>query len=237
MDPPWTDYVSAFGSVVGILIAGLALIYAVNSAAEARKSAEASDAIANASKATLTAAKQQLDIARQAHRQDLADRSRRPAVDSIELSEVSPQPGESADGVFRISFKNTGDRVLADAVLTVLLDRGSKPQLTDRWARPVAEQPDDEATERWPGPQGAPRSLVYLARPITCQIGVAHTQYVRLQRRGQFAVRVRLFHAELEGGGRWIDAFVEVQEDRAARLVADRPTTDGRLDEFDLSAP
>jgi hypothetical protein len=245
-DPLWTDYVGAFGALVGVLIAAGALVVALRSAAEAKRSAAdaqktrgAAEAIETASGATLKAATEQLALARAEHERVEADRARRPAVERIELSEIESREGELVPaGTFRIGFKNSGDRVLSDAIITILLDPGSSPELADRWGNPTGERPDDETRERWPGVEGPPRSFDYIARSVDCQIGVSYVRYVRIARRGRFAVRVKLFHAGLAGGGPWIDAEVVVDDDGTTRLddlgggLAERPF-EGRCVDFD----
>jgi hypothetical protein len=60
---------------------------------------------------------------------------------------------------------------------------------------------------------GLPRTFEYIARPLDAHVGWSVVEYVRLTRRGRFAVRVRLFHAELDGNGPWIDAAINVARD------------------------
>jgi hypothetical protein len=68
--PLWTDYVAAFGTVVGIAIAGSAFVVARRSARDSTRSAEsaertarAAESIGAASAATLEAATKQLELA------------------------------------------------------------------------------------------------------------------------------------------------------------------------------
>lgn len=220
-DPLWTDYVSALGALLGVLMAGAALVIALRSAADASRSAEsaertsgAAEASAAASEATLHSATAQLELARAAHEQAEADRARRPVVERIELSEITPQPGEVAPvGTFRVGFKNSGDKTLSNALLTILLDSASFPELTDRWGRPTGESADDDTRERWPGVDGLPRTFAYIARFVDVQIGLSLVRYVRITRRGRFPLRVKLFHSELAAGGPWIDAALDIDAD------------------------
>lgn len=248
-DPLWTDYVSAFGAGVGIVIAAAALVVARRSAADANRSAtsaertrEAAETTASAGRSMLEAASEQLELARVEHERIEADRARRPAVERIELSQIESRPGEVAPaGTFRIGFKNGGDRALADAILTVLLDPGSSPELTRRWGDPTGERPDDETTERWPGVDGLPRAFDYIVRPVNAQIGVSYLLYVRIARQGRFPMRVKLFHAELAESGPWVDAAVEVESDGTTTIddLSDHRSggpAEGRCMDFDRPA-
>ena len=116
-------------------------------------------------------------------------------------------------GTFRIGFKNTGDKTLSNALLTILLDPGSFPELADRWGRPTGEIADDDTSERWPGVDGLPRTFAYIARFVDVQIGVSVVRYIRITRRGRFPLRVKLFHSELAAGGPWVDAAIDIDPD------------------------
>jgi hypothetical protein len=231
--PLWTDYVGAFGSIVGILIgitgvliAGVAVYYAIQSAADAecsarlaRRTADASADIANASRATLNAAIEQLRVARIEHERLEADRARRPIVDALIPSEIEARVGEDAPaGTFRIGFTNTGNAPLTEGVLTIMLDPGSTPELTDRWGTPSGQLRDDETIERWPGADGLPRGFDFLVTTVSVRPGVSIVRYVRAKRHGRFPLRVKLFSAELDGGGPWIDVAVEVSTTGQTRI-------------------
>jgi hypothetical protein len=254
--PLWTDYAAAIGAIVGvlvalvgILIAGVALYVALVSARDSARSADlaeetsaAAERIAKASESTMRAAARQQDLAELAHRRIEAERARRPVVDQLYLSEVSPRPGEEdVPAALRIGFTNSGDLPLRDAILTILLDPGSAPELTDRWGDSLREGRLDETTERWPGVDGLPRAFDYLVRTISVPVGVSSVQYVRVARRGRFAVRVKLFHADLDAGGPWTDAAIVVNVDGRTTVVdltAEAPSLQakGRLSEFSREA-
>jgi hypothetical protein len=155
-EPLWTDYVSAFGALLGVFVAGVALLVAVRSARDARRSAESADRTsraaetsAEASRSTLEAATGQLELARAAHERAEAEGALRPSVESVELSEIRPQEGELAPlGTFRVGFKNSGDKVLAGALLTILVDPAAGAQLGNRWGTTTKQLPDDDTIER-----------------------------------------------------------------------------------------
>jgi hypothetical protein len=237
--PYWTDYVSAFGAAVGILVAGAAFVVAFRSARDARRSADSSERTAHASAATLQAANEQLALVRGEHERMEAERRRKPDVKGIQLSAIDPRPGEQAPpGVFRVGFANTGDRELQDALLTILFVPGSAAGLTDRWGNPESGDSKDETRERWPGVEGPPREFDYFARRVSIQVGVASTQYVRIPHAGLFPIRVKLFHAGLTGGGPWTDRWIDV-DDKGTAVIIDitdegsRGPFNGRHADFD----
>jgi hypothetical protein len=225
--PAWTDYASAVGAILGTLTAAVALIIALRSAADARRSSASADQtrvaaekIAAASQAALESTTQQLGIVQSEHDRLEAERARRPAVDRISASAIQPRPAELLpSGLFRIAFKNVGDRPLLDAILTILIDPGSVPALTDRWGTPTGQRPSDETRERWPGPAGLPRTFDYIAQNINVPIGVSHVQYVRVARWGRFALRIKLFQADMTESGPWLDSVVDVDRASGAALV------------------
>jgi hypothetical protein len=244
--PLWTDYVGAFGTVVGIVVAAAAFIVARKSAADSNRSAEsaertakAAESISEASKATLEAAAGQLDVARREHGWLEAERARQPIVDRIELSEIHARPGEETPpGVFRVGFVNTGARALQGAILTVLVDPGCAAVLADRWGNADVDQSKDETHERWPGIAGVPRAFDFFARRANVEAGVATLQYVCVPRAGRFPLRVKLFHAGLARRGPWVDAWIDVDEQGAVAVIrlSDAGFTgqqDGRCDDFD----
>jgi hypothetical protein len=248
--PLWTDYVAAWGAIVGVLVAVVALIIAIYSAKGAARSAESAEAtrdaasqIAKASGATLEAATGQLELARLAHERIEADRARRPTVENIMVTQIHPRAGEEAPaGTFRIGFTNTGDRELGNAILTVLLDPGSAPELTDRWASTAAGMRSDETIERWPGVDGPPRTFDYLVRTVNVPVGVSVLRYVRLLRHGSWSLRVKLFSDDLDDGGPWIDVVIEVGRDGVTRINehsdgSTKGSLKGRLSAFDELAP
>lgn len=224
--PLWTEYVSAFAAVVGVTVAFVALIIARRSARSASASATSAEQTAQsaaesatASTAVAQAADQQLAVAREEQRRLEAERARKPRVSEITPSEVESRPGQEAPArMIRIGFTNHGDRTLEDGLLTILLDPGSAPEITDRWGRNSQEVPADETIERWPGPKGIPRAFVYFAQPLRIPAGVSIVRYVRVARHGRFAIRVKLFSAELDNGGPWVDAMVVVDEAGNARI-------------------
>lgn len=246
-NPLWTDYLAAVATIVGIVIAAAALVMAKRSAADATRSAatsertaRAAEQMSEASVATLEAASGHLELARTEHERLEAERARRPRVDQIELSEVEPRGGEEAPtGIFRVGFMNSGDRPLVDAILTILVDPGLDPLLTNRWGQLLGEQPRDETQERWPGPVGDPRAFDYIAIRLDAAVGLSLVQYVCARRFGRFPVRIKLFSASLDGGGPWIDAWVDIDaagKARIARLPSDQGGKyAGRLD--DLADP
>jgi hypothetical protein len=238
--PLWTEYVSAFGGVVGIFVAGVALLVAMGSAKSARRSAEASESAAETSKEAIRAANAQLAIAEREAERIEAEQARRPAVSGIKISEIESLPGELAPpGVFRISIKNEGERDLRDAWLTVLCVRGSAAELVDRWGNPKSDQDRDVTRERWPGVQGSPEVFDYFARQIHIEVGVSHILYVRIPRSGTFPIRAKLFHQALEGGGPWIDNWVAVDDDSASvrdHFEGYAGASRGRLTDFDEAA-
>jgi hypothetical protein len=239
--PLWTDYVAAFGSavgifvaVIGVIVAGVALYYAARSAQDAeessrlaRRTADAAGDLVHASRATLNSAIEQLQIARAEHSRLEAERARRPAVDRIVVSGITASPGEEAPpGTFRIGFTNTGDKSLTEAVLTIMVDRGALPEVTNRWGDVSGRLSEDVTTERWPGAHGVPREFEYLVTTLDVARGVSRVQYMRLRRHGRFALRAKLFCADLDGDGPWIDVFVDVSETGQTTiddLSADRP--------------
>ncbi len=227
-DPLWTDYAAVAAGLAGIVIAAVALAMAKSSAADAARSAASSERTAraaeqmsDASVATLAAASSQLAFARIEHERLEAERSLRPKVEQIELSEVKPRVGEEAPpGIFRVSFRNSGDRPLTDAILTILVDPGLDPVLANRYGQTHGDQPLDETQERWPGPAGDPRAFDYMAIRLDVAIGVSVVQYVCARRfGGRFPVRVKLFAASLDGGGPWMDAWVDVDERGRSTIV------------------
>jgi len=252
--PLWTDYVAAFGSIVGILIAfvsvivsGVAVYYAARSAGDAeesarmaRRTADAAGDLVHASRATLDAAIEQLRLARIEHERLEAERVRRPVVPELIPSEIEARPGEEAPpGTFRIGFTNEGDAPLSEAVLTIMLDPGSRPEVTDRWGTLSGQVPEDETTERWPGADGVPRGFDFLTAVVTVRPGVSVARYVRANRQGRFALRVKLFSAELDGGGPWIDVAVEVSREGQTMIddlsgQAPANPTAGRCVELDV---
>jgi hypothetical protein len=121
----WTDYISAFGAAVGILVAASAFVVALHSARDSRRSADAAET-------TAASAHEQLVLARAEHEQLEADRRRRPIIERIHVGAIASGPGEEDPpaGVFSIGLTNTGDRDLQDAVLTILFDRAYAAQLT-----------------------------------------------------------------------------------------------------------
>jgi hypothetical protein len=231
---PWTEYVSAWGSLAAIVIAlvsvGIAAVawsQARDSAADSSRSADAAERtalsakeISEASKKALEAATAQLEVATREHERQEAERARQPIVDRIALTDVVPAEGEDpAIGVFRVAFTNSGTRDLTDAYLTILFVRGSASELmTGRWGDPDSSGSRDSTRERWPGPDGSPRDLDYVVKPVSAQRGFWRLQYVRIQRQGMFPIRVKLFHADLAGDGPWIDAWVHVEEDGKTRI-------------------
>jgi len=225
--PLWTEYVSAFATVAAVVIAVVALVIAVlstksasRSADSAAKTAEAAAASAVASAATREAADQQLALARDEHAQIEADRARQPIIEEIVPSQIASRPGELApERTVRIGFTNSGARALEDGLLTIMLDPGSDVELTDRWGTRAGEARDDETIERWPGIDGAPRAFDYFARQMRVPAGVSQLQYIRVERRGRFSLRVKLFSAELAGNGPWVDAVIEVDSAGAARIA------------------
>ena len=224
--PLWTEYVSAFATVAGVLIAVAAVVIAVRSSNSASRSADsaaktavAADASAVASAATRKAAGQQLALAREEHIQIEADRARQPVVEGIVPSQIASRPGELApERTVRIGFTNSGERALEDGLLTILLDPGSDAELTDRWGTRAGEAPNDETIERWPGIDGAPRAFDYFVRQLRVPAGVSQLQYVRVGRRGRFSMRVKLFSAELAGNGPWVDAVIDVDSAGVANI-------------------
>ena len=225
--PLWTDYVAAFGTLVGIVIAGIALLMAKRSAADATRSAKAAEdtaraaeGIGKASTSTLQAATEQLRLATLEHERLETDRARRPVVEQIEISEVQPRPGEEAPaGIFRIGFKNVGDRELVDAMLTILVGPGCGPLLTDRWGNEQPDRSKDETRERWPGVDGGPQTFDYIPLRLKVPVGESRVQYVCATRFGRFPLRVKLFSAALEGTGPWIDAWIDVSPDGTATIA------------------
>lgn len=243
--PLWTDYLSAFGTVVGIVIAGAAFVIAKRSAADATHSAEsaertagAAEAIGTASASTLEAATEQLLLAKLEHERLQQDRARRPVVDRIELKEIQPRPGEEApSGVFRVGFSNSGERGLTDAALTILLDPGSNPALTTRWGNRRWDQSRDETQERWPGVDGDPRAFDYLVVRANVPVGESCRRYVCATRFGRFPLRIKLFSAALRASGPWIDAWVDIEKDGRTTIThlpddARRPH-EGRCEDFE----
>ncbi len=203
--PFWTDYVSAFGAIVGILVAASAFVVALCSTRDARRSADAAET-------TAASAHEQLMLARAEHEQLEADRQRRPVIERIHIRAIAPAPGEEdpSAGVFSIGLTNTGDRDLQGAVLTILFERASAAQLTNHWGQPDLNQSHDTTQEGWPGVEGPPESFYFFARPITVQVGVSFVQYVRIPRVGRFPIRVKLFHATLDRRGSWTDRWIDV---------------------------
>jgi len=65
--PFWTDYVGAFGAIVGILVAAGAFVVALWSARDSRRSADAAEK-------TATSAHEQLMLARSEHEQREVER-------------------------------------------------------------------------------------------------------------------------------------------------------------------
>jgi hypothetical protein len=233
--PFWTDYVAAFGAVVGILVAAGAFVVALSSARDSRRSADAAEK-------TASSAHEQLMLARSEHEQLEAERRRRPAIERIQIGALEPGPDEEDPpaGVFSIGLTNTGDRDLQGAVLTILFERASAAELTDHWGRPDFDQSHDTTRERWPGVKGPPESFYFFARRITVQVGVSFVQYVSILRTGRFPIRVKVFHADLAGRGPWTDRWIEVDED-GKTVVVDigetnaREPYDGRDADFDTS--
>ena len=244
--PLWTEYVSAFATITGVVVALVAVVIAVRSAKSASASAElakdtAASAVASATAgaATQEAAEQQLALAREEHEQIEADRARKPTVDQIVPSQIENRPGEVApERTVRVGFTNSGNRALEDGLLTILLDPGSDAELTDRWGVRVGEARDDETIERWPGPKGAPRAFDYFARQLRVPAGVSIVRYIRVGRRGRFSLRVKLFSAELAGSGLWVDALIVVDQSGVARIdaIADaNGPVAGRYADFDTA--
>ncbi len=231
---PWTDYVSAWGSLAAIVIALLGVGFAAaawsqarDSAADAFRSAEAAERTSDSAKESseastkaLQAATAQLEVATREHEQLEAERARQPIVDRIALTDVVPAKGDDpAIGVFRVAFTNAGTRDLTDAHLTILFVRGSAAELlTGRWGDPDPSGSRDSTRERWPGPDGLPLDLDYVVKPVSAQRGIWKLQYVRIQRQGLFPIRVKLFHIDLAGDGPWADAWVHVAEDGKTRI-------------------
>jgi hypothetical protein len=236
--PLWTDYVSAFGAAVGILVAAGAFVVALRSARDSRRSADAAET-------TAASAHEQLVLARAEHEQLEADRRRRPIIERIHVSAIASGPGEEDPpaGVFSIGLTNIGDRDLQDAVLTILFDRASAAQLTNRWGQPDLDQSRDATQEGWPGVEGPPESFYFFARPITVQAGVSFVQYVRIPRAGRFPIRVKLFHATLDRRGAWTDRWIEVVDPTGKTTVIDigkghrDGPYDGRDADFDFDPP
>jgi hypothetical protein len=110
--PLWTDYVSAFGAAVGILVAAGAFVVAFRSARDSSRSADAAET-------TAASAHEQLVLARAEHEQLEANRRRRPIIERIHVGAIASGPGEEDPpaGVFSIGLTNIGDRDLQDAVL------------------------------------------------------------------------------------------------------------------------
>ena len=225
--PLWTDYVAAFGSIVAVVVAGvgvliaiIALYYAIQSTHEAeessrlaRRTADAAGELVNAGRATLDSAIGQLRIARLEHERLEAERARRPAVEAIVVSQIEPEPGEDASaGTFRVGFTNTGDKALSEGIFTIMVERGALPEATNRWGDVSGDNRDDVTTERWPGIGGTPRAFDYLASNVNTPRGVSLVRYVRVRRYGRFAVRAKLFSADLEGDGPWVDVLLDVSE-------------------------
>jgi hypothetical protein len=237
--PYWTDYVSAFGAGVGIVVAAAAFVVAFRSARDAHSSAESAERTARASTATLEAANEQLTLARQEHERLEAERMRRPQVPAIELSAIEPRPGEETPpGMSRIGFTNSGDRELREAVLTIMFDRGSAVVLTDRWGNPASDQSKDDTRERWPGVDGVPLAFDYFARHVSVPVGVSRLQYVCMPRAGRFPIRVKLFHAALDGDGPWADRWIDVDDQGSTTIIdiaEDGPAGryEGRQADFD----
>lgn len=224
--PYWTEYVSAFGAIVGFLVAGAAFIVASRSARDARRSADASEH-------TARDAKDQLALARAEHEQLEADRRRRPTIERIHIGAIDPVPGEEDPpaGVFSIGLTNTGDRDLQDAVLTILFERASAAQLTNHWGQPDLDQSYDTTKEGWPGVEGSPESFYFFARRITVQVGVSFVQYVRIPRAGRFPIRVKLFHAALDRRGPWTDRWIDVDPTGKTTVIdIDEDHQQGRYD-------
>jgi len=231
--PYWTDYVSAFGAAVGIVVAAGAFVVAFGSARDSRRSADAAEK-------TATSAQEQLMLARSEHEQLEADRMRQPAVESIDLSPIEPKPGEKTPaGVFRIGFTNTGNRDLQDALLTILFERGCAATLTDRWGEPDTDQSKEDTRERWPGIKGAPLAFDYFARSVTVPVGVSLARYVYIPHPGRFPIRVKLFHASLAGSGPWTDRWIEIDDKRNASVVEIGDGSAGPYDghDADFDAP
>ncbi len=220
--PYWTDYVSAFGAIIGFAVAGAAFIVASRSARDARRSADASEQ-------TARDAKDQLVLARREHEQLEEERHRRPAIRRIDISAIATGPGEEDPpaGVFRIGLTNTGERELEEAVLTILFDRASAAELTDRWGTPDLNQSQDATQERWPGIAGPPESFYFFARPVTVQVGVSFVQYVCIPRTGRFSIRVKLFHATLDRRGVWTDRWLDVDPTGKTTITVIGPDDEG----------
>lgn len=250
---PWTDYVSAWGSLAAIVIALIGVGFAVaawgqarDSAADASRSAVAAERTADlakefgeASTKALEAATAQLEVATREHEQLEAERARQPIVDHIALTDVVPAEGEDpAIGVFRVAFTNSGTRDLTDAHLTILFVRGSAAELlTGRWGDPDPSGSRDSTRERWPGPDGLPLDLDYVVKSVSAQRGIWRLQYVRMQRQGSFPIRVKLFQVDLAGDGLWADAWVHVDKDGRTRIrnvdeAKPDKAVEGRLNEL-----
>ncbi len=235
-EPLWTEYVSAFGAVVGILVAASAFVVALRSTRDSRRSADAAETAA-------ASAREQLMLARAEHEQLEADRRRRPVIEHIHIGAISSGPGEQDPpaGVFSIGLTNTGDRDLHDAVLTILFERASAAQLTNHWGQPDLDQSHDATQESWPGVAGPPESFHFFARVITVQVGVSFVQYVRIPRVGRFAIRTKLFHASLDRRGPWTDRWIDVASTGKTEVIdigearTGRPY-EGRNADFDSSA-
>jgi hypothetical protein len=100
--PLWTDYVSAFGAAVGILVAAGAFVVALRSARDSSRSADAAET-------TVASAHEQLVLARAEHEQLEADRRRRPIIERIRVGAIASGPGEEDPpaGMFSIGLTNT----------------------------------------------------------------------------------------------------------------------------------
>jgi hypothetical protein len=250
---PWTDYVGAWGSIAAILVALIGLVVAVaawleasDSAAAAWRSSEAavdtarsSEQINEASQKTLDAATAQLVLAKSEHERLEAERARKAVVERIVLTDVIPAVGDDpAIGLFRIGFTNSGTLDLKDAHLTILFVRGSASELlTGRWGGPESHESRDSTRERWPAGDGAPIDLDFVGKSVIAQRGIWNLQYVRVRRRGTFPIRVKLFHADLDGNGPWVDAWVHVDANGRTRIQninAGKPDSviGGRLDQL-----
>jgi hypothetical protein len=241
---PWTDYVSAWGSLAAILVAlvGVGIASAARkqardsasdssrSATAAERTADSAKEISDASHKTLEAATAQLALAATERDRLEAELQRKPIVDRILLTDVVASEGDDpAIGIFRVAFGNSGTRDLTDAYLTILFVHGSSAELlTGRWGGPDQTGSQDSTRERWPGAEGVPIDLDYVVRTVTAHRGITPIQYVRIRRQGTFPLRVKLFHVDLDGGGLWADAWVDVHEDGTTHV---RPVESDSPDE------
>jgi hypothetical protein len=124
--PGWLDYAAAFGAILGVAVAGLALVLTHRSADDARQSREASTRSADAAERTARAAEEDLALFKEEVAVGRAERARR-AFPKVDLSAVvMPELSDAAPRavIIGVHIINHGSRAAKSYTVNLFMPEG-----------------------------------------------------------------------------------------------------------------